>query len=237
MHNRSASRWTTIGAVVLLVAGGSMTGGAPAGAAPATCTQDWRPAASPAYLTPDGQAPAPPVPLSPAPTAEHRAVHVYCDARYVNTVWLGNRVTTFEAGRVARELVARAVYPSVQPGVNPTRGLTGLASWFWASTDASPVRMLPGNGPGIELELRVQTVRWRFGDGTAGGVSGLGTPYPAPSPVRHVFERTGTFTIDAEVVIGARLWYEELIVDLPNGGHTVSLRHDVVQVRSLLHAA
>jgi hypothetical protein len=161
---------------------------------------------------------------------------VRCGGRYVNTVWLGPRASAVEVIRVAREIVARAVYPSVQPAVNPVRGLTGLASWFWAVAQPSPVLMRAGNGPRVDLELRVQTVRWRFGDGTPGTVSGLGLPYPTPSPIAHGFERTGTYTVDAQVVVAGRFWFEELSDDLPAGGHTVSLRYDVAELRSLLHA-
>jgi hypothetical protein len=95
--------------------------------------------------------------------------------------------------------------------------------------------MLPGNGPPLDLELRIQTVRWRFGDGTTGAVSGWGVAYPAPSPIRHVFERKGGFTVEAEVVLVGRARAEELDVELP-GRHTVTLRHEVGEVRSLLHA-
>jgi len=208
---------------------------APAVAATVTCTQDWRPAAVAAYLNPDGSPTDPSVPLPAPPSAAHRAFHVFCAGHYVNTVWLGPSVTTHEAVRVAVQLAARAGYPSVAPRVNPARGLTGLASWFWAEPDPSPVRMVAGNGPALDVELRVQTVRWKFGDGTSGSVSGLGTPFPAPSPVAHVFERKGTYTIEAQVVIAGRYWFEELNASLPNGSNTVTLRHDVAEVRSLLH--
>jgi hypothetical protein len=232
------SRPLVVLAVILTLAAATVTAplAAPA-AADATCTQDWRPAWVPAYLNPDGSPTDPSVPLPAPPSAAHRAFHVFCGGHYVNTVWLGPSVTTREGTRVAVQLAARAVYPSVRLRVNPARGLTGLASWFWAEPDPSPVRMVAGNGPALDVELRVQTVRWRFDDGTPGSLSGLGVPFPTPSPVAHVFERTGTFTVEAQVVIAGRYWFEELNADLPGGSHTVTLRHEVVQVRSLLHGA
>ncbi|MFA5885059.1 MAG: hypothetical protein WDA60_14505 [Acidimicrobiia bacterium] len=236
---RPAPVATLVAALVALVATLVLTqtiAPAPAAAAGTTCTQDWRPAAVRAYLNPDGSPTDPAVPLPAPPSAAHQAFHVFCGGHYVNTVWLGPSVTTREAVRVAAQLAARAVYPSVRPAVNPARGLTGLASWFWAEPDPSPVRMVAGNGPALDVELRVQTVRWHFGDGTTGSISGLGVPFPAPSPVSHVFERTGTYTIDGQVVIAGHYWFEELNADLPTGSHTVTLRHEVAEVRSLLHA-
>lgn len=187
-----------------------------------TCTQDWRPA-EPGRTMP------------PRPSPEHRAFDVFCDGHFVSSVWLAPRLTPFTVATAARDVIAGARYPSVEPAVNPTRGITGLASWFWATSDDTPVRMLPGNGPGIDLELRIRTVRWRFGDGTTGAVTGWGTAYPSPSPVQHVFERKGVFTVDAEVQLVGRARAEELDVELP-GSHTVALRHEVAEVRSLLHA-
>jgi len=216
-------------ALALVLALACLPGTVPSAGAAITCTQDWQPASSPAYLDGTG-------PLPPPPTAQHRAFHVFCGGRYVNTIWLAPTVTPLTAYYAARDIVAKARLPTVALGANPARGITGLASWFWATPQEAPIRMLPGNGPRIDLELRIQTVRWRFGDGTAGSVSGWGSAYPAPSAVRHVFERTGTFTIDAQVVIVGRFRFEELDFDTPSGGHTLSLRHEVAEVRSLLHA-
>ncbi len=161
---------------------------------------------------------------------------MFCGGHYVNTVWRAPTNGPSQSAMAAVAVVARALYPTVRPAVNPTTGITGLASWFWATTDDTPVHMLPGNGPGVDIELRVDTVRWRFGDGTTTTVKGLGVPYPAPSPVTHVFERTGTVTVEARVALIGRLRDVELDFEVA-GSHTVTLRHDIVQVRSLLHSA
>ena len=206
----------------------------PAGAA-TSCTQDWRPASPAAYLDPDATPTDPPRWLPPAPGPGYRAFHVFCGGHYVNTVWVAPVQTPSTVATLGRDVVAGARYPTVRPGANPGLGITGLATWFWATADDTPVRMLAGNGPSIDVELRITTVRWRFGDGTTGTVSGWGAPYPSESPVRHVFERTGTFTIEARVVLVGRVRGEELDVELP-GGHSVTVRHDVAEIRSLLHA-
>ena len=205
----------------------------PAGAA-TTCTQDWRPASPPAYLNPDGTPTSPPRALPPSPAPDYRAVHLFCGGRYVASVWMASRETPGTVATLGRDVVAAARVPSVHPAVNPGRGITGLASWFWATSDDAPVRMLPGNGPDLDIELRIATVRWQFGDGPTGTVSGWGTAYPTPSPVQHVFERVGTYTVEVRVGLVGRLRGEELDLELP-GSHTVTLRHDVAEVRSLLH--
>ena len=99
--------------------------------------------------------------------------------------------------------------------------------------------LVHGNGPDLDVELRVDTVKWKFGDpaSSANTASGLGEPYPTPSSVAHTYERKGSYTVTADLVIAGRFWYEELFDALPPSTRTVTLRHDVVEIRSLLHAA
>jgi len=211
----------------------------PAGAAgPARCIQDWRPAATPTYLTPAGAPTDPPQPLAAPPAPTYSPYHLFCDAHYVTTVWRAPTNSVFESVRLAREIISHAVYPTAHLGVNPTRGITGLPSWFWAEPDAAPLLLVHASGADPDVELRVDTVKWKFGDpsSTSNTASGLGTHYPTPSPVAHTYERKGAYTITAELVIAGRFWYEELFDGLPPSTQTVSLRHDVVEIRSLLHA-
>jgi hypothetical protein len=227
--------------VVVLVLLGSAIVLVPAPAAatgPARCTQDWRPAASPTYLTPAGTPTDPPQPLGQPPAPTYAPYHLFCDGHYITTVWRAPVNSVFEAVRLAREVAAHAVYPSAHLGVNPSRGITGLASWFWADPDAAPLLLVHGNGPDLDIELRVDTVQWMFGDpsSAANTASGLGARYPTPSPVAHTYERKGSYTITAELVVAGRYWYEELFDALPSSTRTVTLRHDVVEIRSLLHA-
>ncbi len=211
----------------------------PAGAAgPVRCTQDWRPAASPTYLTPAGTPTDPPLPLAPPPAPTSTPYHLFCDDHYITTVWRSPLTSVFESVRLAREIIAHAVYPTAHLGVNPTRGVTGLPSWFWAEPDAAPVLLVHGNGPDLDVELRVDTVKWKFGDpaSSANTASGLGEAYPTPSSIAHTYERKGSYTVTADLVITGRFWYEELFDALPPSTRTVTLRHDVVEIRSLLHA-
>ena len=154
-------------------------------AAPVRCTQDWRPAASPTYLTPAGTPTDPPQPLAPPPAATFTPYHLFCDGHYITTVWRSPVHSVFESVRLAREIIAHAVYPSAHLGVNPARGITGLPSWFWAEPDAAPLLLVHGDGPELDVELRVDTVRWSLGDpaSAANTATGLGARYPTPSPV------------------------------------------------------
>src|SRR6478672_10829387 len=94
-----------------------------AGAAdPARCTQDWRPAASPTYLTAAGTPTEPPHPLALPPAPTYSPYHLFCDGHYVTTVWRTPVNSVFESVRLAREIIAHAVYPSAHLGANPTRG-------------------------------------------------------------------------------------------------------------------
>lgn len=194
------------------------------------CDQDWRPADTPVGLDPLGRPGG--APLPPAPSPDHRPFHVFCADHYVATVWLARPTGTVEAVRVARELVARAEWPSVAPGVNPTVGITGIPGWFWATPDPA-VTLRPGNGPGFTLDLHVTGAQWSFGDG--GTASGLGRAFPAASPVTHLWRRTGTYPVRVTVEVGGRVRFEELDLPLPGGHHVRTFLHDVAQVRSLLH--
>jgi len=212
---------------------------APAGAVePVRCTQDWRPAASATFLTPAGTPTEPPEPLAAPPGLAYTPYHLFCGGRYITTAWRAPVNSVFESVRLAREIIAHAVSPTAQLGANPARGLTGLASWFWAEPDAAPLLLVHGNGPDLDVELRIDTVKWKFGDPESGAnsASGLGARYPTPSPVAHTYERKGSYTVTADLVIAGRYWYEELFDALPPSTRTVTLRHDVVEIRSLLHA-
>jgi hypothetical protein len=207
-----------------------------AGAAGAvTCTQDWQPAPVAAYLTPTGQPTDPPRPLPPAPSPDAKAFHVFCGGRYVSTVWRAPVVDIAEATRLAATLVGGIAYPAATLGVNPARGLTGLPSWFWAVLDTDAVDLLAGNGPGLALQLRVVGVAWDFGDGLPRD-RGLGSPYPTPSAVQHVYERTGTYTVGANLQVEGTFQFGTRHGSV-TGAHSLTLRHQVVQVRGLLHGS
>src|ERR1700737_2192398 len=89
---------------------------------------------------------------------------------------------------LAQEASSRQAWPRLTVGVNPDRGLTGLASWFWLTP--SNVMMPPASATAGPLTVTVRAalidVLWDFGDG-GGPVSGLGLgqAYPRQSSIGH----------------------------------------------------
>ena len=215
-------------AVAIVVAGGWVeVGPVPNAAADApvmTCVQDWRPS------------PVPPPTASPSPA--HRPFHLFCNGRLVATVWLSAFVTDADGARLTADIVSQIPFPDVRLAVNPGRGITGLASWFWATPEASAVRMLRGNGPNMEFEVRVDHLQWTFGDpaGSANQAAGFGSAYPTPSAVQHTYDRKGVYSVRGDVTLTSRYWLDQFPIAGPNATRTVTLRHPVAEIRNLLHA-
>ena len=122
-----------------------------------------------------------------------------------------------EGARVTAAIVAQIPFPDVRLGGNPVRGITGLASWFWATPEASSVRMLHGNGPNMEFEIRVDRVHWTFGDttGSTNQATGFGSAYPTPSAVQHTYERKGVYTVRGDVILTSRYWLDQFPTSVP----------------------
>jgi len=127
-----------------------------------------------------------------------------CNGVGVEVIWVGphNSVDLeVEARRLVEEYVARVPVPRIAVGANPRpTGLVGLESWFWATGyDRRPiVDRIDALGIGVDVRIDPTPVTWAFGDGaTASG--GLGTPWPARSPVRHAYRHHGTFTVTAHL--------------------------------------
>ena len=175
--------------------------------------------------------------IGPPPSPDHRPFHVLCGERYITTVWAIPRAAVAAiAQRVARQLLARVEFPTLEIGVNPTTGLAGLESWYWIDGyDGRPVTAARAEfGISIELEVRVSDVRWEFGDGTT-VVAGLGERYPARSSVTHTYERSGAYTVGAGFGYRSRYrvdggeW-----TDLEAVPRTAERSYDVREVRSAL---
>lgn len=206
---------------------GTWAGSVPSAAADApalTCVQDWRPTAVP--------------PPTPAPSPVHQPFQLFCAGRLVATVWLSPFVNLVEAARLTADIVNQIPFPETRLAVNPARGITGLASWFWATPEASSVRLVHGNGPNMEFEVRVDRVQWTFGEvgSPTNTATGFGSAYPAPSAVQHVYERKGAYTVRGDVTLSSQYWIDQSPMPGPNATRTVTLRHPVAEIRNLLHA-
>ena len=149
------------------------------------------------------------VPMDPAPGPDFRTYHVWCDDRFVASVWLRPQQFGIDPRAIAEQLVRDLPYPAASVGASPSgRGLTGLASWFWVDgySGAPIVDTVERFGMAVTVEATPVATDWDFGDGTVGNGLGLGTPPPAPPTVTHVFEERGrpSFRIRALVRLAVR---------------------------------
>ena len=114
---------------------------------------------------------------------------------------------------LAQEASSRQAWPRLTVGVNPDRGLTGLASWFWLTP--SNATMPPASATAGPLTVTVRAalldVLWDFGDGgrTDSGI-GLGQAYPRQSSIGHVYQtdtyqQPGGYQVAATLRFG--VWY------------------------------
>jgi hypothetical protein len=114
---------------------------------------------------------------------------------------------------LAQEASSRQAWPRLTVGVNPDRGLTGLASWFWLTP--STATMPPASATAGPLTVTVRAslidVLWDFGDGgrTDSGLS-FGQAYPHQSSIGHVYQ-TDTYQEPGGYQVAATLrfgvWY------------------------------
>src|ERR1700738_92208 len=85
---------------------------------------------------------------------------------------------------LAQEASSRQTWPRLTVGVNPDRGLTGLASWFWLTPSSAAISPASATAGPLTVTVRAALldVLWDFGDGgrTDSGLS-LGQAYPRQS--------------------------------------------------------
>jgi len=149
------------------------------------------------------------VPMDPAPGPEYRTYHVWCDDRFVASVWLRPQQFGVDPRTIAEQLVRDLPYPAATIGASPGgRGLTGLESWFWVGgyTAGPIVDTVDQFGMTVTVEASPTTVSWDFGDGTTADGLGLGTPPPDRSAVVHTFEVRArpTFGVRALIELSVR---------------------------------
>ncbi len=96
--------------------------------------------------------------------------------------------------QLAQQASAQQPWPSLEVGINPGTGLTGLASWFWLGGNPQMPDATASAGPlTVTVHAALIDVVWDFGDGS--GVSSgtdLGPVFPAQSSIQHVYQ-TDTF--------------------------------------------
>jgi hypothetical protein len=120
-----------------------------------------------------------------------------CDGVGVELRWVGPGDVVdleVEARRLVEEYVARVPVPQLTVHANPLpTGLVGVESWFWATgyDGRRIVDRIDALGIGVDVRIDPTEPTWAFGDGGAAS-GGLGTPYPARSPIRHGYTTHGT---------------------------------------------
>jgi hypothetical protein len=174
------------------------------GAAETGCRRRWilSPGAVALRITPTGDYRQ--VPMDPSPDPDARTYHVWCDDRYVTSVWLRPQQFGVDPQLIAEQLVRDLPYPAAVVGASPDgRGLTGLESWFWVEgyTGAPIVDTVTDFGMTVTVEAAPAVVSWDFGDDTTADGLGFGTPPPARSSVRHVFEVRSRPTYRVRVLV------------------------------------
>jgi hypothetical protein len=135
------------------------------------------------------------------------------------------------------ELIEAAPIPDPVINRNPsTRGLTGLASWFWASIGTTVDASVTLRGWTVTGTLGAGTLTWDTGDG---GRYQTTTPGTADAPaVEHVYERKGTWPVSVNVAWSGSYTVSGYGTSYTVGGltteGTTSLDYEVVEVRSVL---
>lgn len=135
------------------------------------------------------------------------------------------------------ELIEAAPIPDPVINRNPsTRGLTGLASWFWASIGTTVDASVTLRGWTVTGTLGAGTLTWDTGDG---GRYQTATPGTAEAPaVEHVYERKGTWPVSVNVDWSGSYTVSGYGTSYTVGGLTTagtsSLDYEVVEVRSVL---
>lgn len=135
------------------------------------------------------------------------------------------------------ELIEAAPIPDPVINRNPSmRGLTGLASWFWASIGTKVDASVTLRGWTVTGTLGAGTLTWDTGDG---GRYQTTTPGTADTPaVEHVYERKGTWPVSVNVAWSGSYTVSGYGTSYTVGGLTTagtsSLAYEVVEVRSVL---
>lgn len=167
-----------------------------------------------------------------------------CDGVHIRPVWVdvnrpgGARIRS--PREIAEEVRRRIPVPHNQVGINPNRGLTGLASWFWVAgpPPASISQTITELGVSVTVTATLSEYRWHFGDGTTISTLSVGQAYPSPSDIKHVYERAsspGSYTVTLDFVYNVS--YQVAggpVVALAPIVRSVTRAHEVIEIRSQL---
>ncbi len=181
--------------------------------------------------------------------AEHPGEALFrlsCDGELAGFVW---RRIDPEPGRrgappreIAMHLRDEVPIPTVSLQANPGIGLVATESWFWiGGYSGEPItRSTDAFGRSIEVDARVERYEWIFGDGASLVTSSSGRPYPEPSEVRHIYERSSAGTGEGYLVQVRFVFSVQYRVaggpptELPGIARTASFRYPVQESQAVI---
>ena len=177
--------------------------------------------------------------LGGQPTREHEPYFVYCNDDFRGHIWRIPGATGSPPRMIAEELVDHIPVPFSEIGINPTEGIAGLESWFWAEGyDGRAITYSDSRlGIDVAVEATPASVRWDFGDGTPTVPGDLGRAYPARSSVSHVYERSSggqAYSVRLTIEFAVRYQVDggEWIV-LPGITRSQSRPYSVIQLQAV----
>ena len=118
---------------------------------------------------------------------------LWCGDEMRGLVWLdmsgGDPAPALDPETIAMHIRDEIPVPNAEIRINPDRGLVGVDSWFWIEGyDGSPIEdSTDAFGQRVEVEARVTSYEWSFGDGDTLVAKTPGRSYPHRSEIRHVY--------------------------------------------------
>jgi hypothetical protein len=175
-----------------------------------------------AIVTPPG------IPVSVCPPGQTGFFAFAPDGSNLGVVCVGTATNPPPGGppatplQLAQQASAEQPWPSLQVGLNPLVGLTGLASRFWLTGSTDIPDATAAAGPlTVSVHAALIDILWSFGDaGTLSSGTDTGRPLPAASVIQHVYQ-TDTFDRPAGYPVSALLRYR--VTYSVNGGPPVEL--------------
>jgi hypothetical protein len=148
---------------------------------------------------------------------------VWCGDEMRGLVWLdisgGEPAHPLDPETIAMHIRDEIPVPDAEVKINPDRGLVGVDSWFWIEGyNGSPIEdSTDAFGQRVEVEARVTSYEWSFGDGDSITAKTPGRSYPHRSDIRHVYQRSSaglasgysvevTFTFDVRYRVDGGGW-------------------------------
>jgi hypothetical protein len=171
---------------------------------------------------------------------------LWCGDEMRGLVWLdtggGSAAPALDPETIAMHIRDEIPVPDADIRINPDRGLVGVDSWFWIEGyNGAPIEeSTDAFGQTVEVEARVTSYEWAFGDGDTFEAGMPGRPYPHRSQIRHVYQRSSaglaagyivevTFTFDVRYRVAGGGW-----LDLPGITRVASTSYPVRESQAVI---